>query len=394
MEKSSKIGEMAMRVLNKKIGIIGGGQLGKMMILEAKRLGFYIVILDPAQKCPSHSISDEHIVADFDDEEAIRELAKKVDIITYEFEHINATALEILENEGHIVYPSVTSLKVIQDKYVQKKLLEENYIAVPAFEKVCTIEDIYRVGNTFHYPMMLKTTTGGYDGKGNFLIRTRDDVEKAYVELGSGIQGLMIEAFIPFQKEISIIACRTLEGQRQIYPVAENIHKNSILDTTIVPARIEEESMQTAQKIANQVMKIFDGVGTFCIEMFVVNGEIYVNEVAPRPHNSGHYTIEGTRCNQFENHIRAITGLALGNVDLISPIVMKNLLGEESDGIATILGIEDAYAQDANLKVHIYGKEESKIARKMGHLTVTNEDIEVATKGAERAKELVRVVGR
>ena len=394
MEKSSKIGEMAMRVLNKKIGIIGGGQLGKMMILEAKRLGFYIVILDPAQKCPSHSISDEHIVADFDDEEAIRELAKKVDIITYEFEHINATALETLENEGHIVYPSVTSLKVIQDKYVQKKLLEENYIAVPAFEKVCTIEDIYRVGNTFHYPMMLKTTTGGYDGKGNFLIRTRDDVEKAYVELGSGIQGLMIEAFIPFQKEISIIACRTLEGQRQIYPVAENIHKNSILDTTIVPARIEEESMQTAQKIANQVMKIFDGVGTFCIEMFVVNGEIYVNEVAPRPHNSGHYTIEGTRCNQFENHIRAITGLALGNVDLISPIVMKNLLGEESDGIATILGIEDAYAQDANLKVHIYGKEESKIARKMGHLTVTNEDIEVATKGAERAKELVRVVGR
>jgi len=394
MEKSSKIGEMAMRVLNKKIGIIGGGQLGKMMILEAKRLGFYIVILDPAQKCPSHSISDEHIVADFDDEEAIRELAKKVDIITYEFEHINATALETLENEGHIVYPSVTSLKVIQDKYVQKKLLEENYIAVPAFEKVCTIEDIYRVGNTFHYPMMLKTTTGGYDGKGNFLIRTRDDVEKAYVELGSGIQGLMIEAFIPFQKEISIIACRTLEGQRQIYPVAENIHKNSILDTTIVPARIEEESMQTAQKIANQVMKIFDGVGTFCIEMFVVNGEIYVNEVAPRPHNSGHYTIEGTRCNQFENHIRAITGLALGNVDLISPIVMKNLLGEESDGIATILGIEDAYAQDANLKVHIYGKEESKIARKMGHLTVTNEDIEVATKGAERAKELLRVVGR
>jgi len=382
-----------MRVLSKKIGIIGGGQLGKMMILEAKRLGFYIVILDPARKCPSHSISDEHIVAAFDDEEAIRELAKKVDVITYEFEHINAAALEKLESEGHVVYPSVTSLKVIQDKYAQKKLLEEKQIPVPTFEKVCTIEDIYHIGNTFSYPMMLKTTKGGYDGKGNFLIRTQDEVERAYVELGNGTQELMVEAFIPFQKEISIIACRTIDGQRQIYPVAENIHKDSILDTTIVPARISEESMQTAQEIADHVMKIFDGVGTFCIEMFVVDDEIYVNEVAPRPHNSGHYTIEGTRCNQFENHIRAITGLAPGNVDFISPVVMKNLLGEETDGVATVLGVEEAYAQDANLKVHIYGKEESKVARKMGHLTVVGEEVESALERAERAKEVVRVVG-
>ena len=384
---------MTMRVLSKKIGIIGGGQLGKMMILEAKRLGFYIVILDPARKCPSHSISDEHIVAAFDDEEAIRELAKKVDVITYEFEHINAAALEKLESEGHVVYPSVTSLKVIQDKYAQKKLLEEKQIPVPTFEKVCTIEDIYHIGNTFSYPMMLKTTKGGYDGKGNFLIRTQDEVERAYVELGNGTQELMVEAFIPFQKEISIIACRSIDGQRQIYPVAENIHKDSILDTTIVPARISEESMQTAQEIADHVMKIFDGVGTFCIEMFVVDDEIYVNEVAPRPHNSGHYTIEGTRCNQFENHIRAITGLAPGNVDFISPVVMKNLLGEEKGGVATVLGVEEAYAQDANLKVHIYGKEESKVARKMGHLTVVGEEVESALERAERAKEVVRVVG-
>ena len=382
-----------MCILSKKIGIIGGGQLGKMMILEAKRLGFYIVILDPARKCPSHSISDEHIVAAFDDEEAIRELAKKVDVITYEFEHINAAALEKLEREGHVVYPSVTSLKVIQDKYAQKKLLEEKQIPVPTFEKVCTIEDIYHIGNTFSYPMMLKTTKGGYDGKGNFLIRTQDEVERAYVELGNGTQELMVESFIPFQKEISIIACRTIDGQRQIYPVAENIHKDSILDTTIVPARISEESMQTAQEIADHVMKIFDGVGTFCIEMFVVDDEIYVNEVAPRPHNSGHYTIEGTRCNQFENHIRAITGLAPGNVDFISPVVMKNLLGEEKGGVATVLGVEEAYAQDANLKVHIYGKEESKVARKMGHLTVVGEEVESALERAERAKEVVRVVG-
>ena len=383
-----------MSVLNKKIGIIGGGQLGKMMILEAKRLGFYVAILDPTFQCPAHSISDEHIVANFDDEDAIRKLANIVDVITYEFEHIGVEALQKIESEGHLVYPSVASLQIIQDKYTQKMLLKEQDIPVPAFEKVYTIEDIYAVADKFHYPMMLKTTKGGYDGKGNALITTREDVEKAYCELGSGSKELMVEAFIPFQKEISIIACRTIEGQRQIYPVAENIHQNSILDTTIVPARISKENTVFAQKIADRVMQVFDGVGTFCIEMFVVDDEIYVNEVAPRPHNSGHYTIEGTRCNQFENHIRAIIGLALGNVCLASPIVMRNLLGEEMDGVATTIGLEEAYALNPNLKIHIYGKEESKIARKMGHLTVVSEDVESAIEQAEQVKKLVKVIGK
>ena len=393
IKNSKRTGEQRMSVLNKKIGIIGGGQLGKMMILEAKRLGFYVVILDPILNCPSHSISDEHIVADFDDKNAIRELAGMVDVITYEFEHINVEALQTLENEGHVVYPSVASLKVIQDKYSQKMLLKENDIPVPAFEKVQTIEDIYAVGSKFNYPMMLKTTKGGYDGKGNSLIAAKDDVERAYAELGSGSKELMVESFIPFQKEISIIACRTIDGQRQIYPVAENIHKHSILDTTIVPARISKENTEFAQKVADNVMKVFDGVGTFCIEMFVVDGEIYVNEVAPRPHNSGHYTIEGTRCNQFENHIRAVTGLALGNVSLTSPIAMRNMLGEESSGIATVVGLEEAYAMNPNLKVHIYGKENSQVGRKMGHLTVTNDDIEIAIEQAEQAKQIVKFVG-
>jgi len=383
-----------MDILNKKIGIIGGGQLGKMMILEAKRLGFYIVTLDPGENCPSHSISDEHIVADFDDERAIRELADKVDVITYEFEHISVTVLEKLEMEGHFIYPSIASLKIIQDKYSQKMVLKEHDIPIPTFAQVRTIEDIYALGDEFNYPMMLKTTTGGYDGKGNYLIDTKDEAPKAYDELGGGSQGLMVEAFIPFQKEISIIACRGIDGQRKIYPVAENIHKNSILDTTIVPADISKESAKFAQKIADDVMEVFDGVGTFCIEMFVVDGDIYVNEVAPRPHNSGHYTIEGTKCNQFENHIRAITGLALGNVELISPTVMCNMLGEDSDGTATTVGIGEAYAKNPNLKVHIYGKEESKIGRKMGHLTVTNESVEVALKEAEKAKGIVKVIGK
>ena len=383
-----------MNVLNKRIGIIGGGQLGKMMILEAKRLGFYIVTLDPAVDCPSHSISDEHIVAAFDDEMAIRELAGKVDVITYEFEHIGVEALQQVENEGHIIYPSVSSLKIIQDKYSQKTVLRENDIPIPDFRTVQDIEDIYTVGDIFGYPMMLKTTKGGYDGKGNALIKSRDHVEEAYAGLGSGKKELMVEAFIPFEKEISITACRTIDGKRNIYPVAENIHRNSILDTTIVPARISEKSADLAQEIADKVMEVFDGVGTFCIEMFVVGEEIYVNEVAPRPHNSGHYTIEGTICNQFENHIRAITGLALGNVDLICPTVMRNLLGEERDGETIVLGIEEAYEINQRLKVHIYGKRNSKVARKMGHLTVVSENVEDAIKEAEEAKQLVKVIGK
>ena len=382
-----------MNVLNKKIGIIGGGQLGKMMILEAKRLGFYIVTLDPELTCPSHSISDEHIVAAFDDEKAIRELANMVDVITYEFEHISVKVLEKLEAEGHVIYPSIASLKIIQDKYSQKSVLKEQGIPIPEFAKVDTIEDIYALGDKFNYPMMLKTTTGGYDGKGNSLIRAKEDAPKAYAELGGGSQGLMVEAFIPFEKEISIIACRGIDGQRKIYPVAENVHENSVLDVTIVPADISKESATFAQKVADDVMEVFDGVGTFCIEMFVIGAQIYVNEVAPRPHNSGHYTIEGTKCNQFENHIRAISGLSLGSVDLVSPTVMRNLLGEDKDGIAAVVGLEEAYAKNPNLKVHIYGKEQSKVGRKMGHLTVTNENVKVAQEQAGQAKEIVKVVG-
>ena len=382
-----------MSILTKKIGIIGGGQLGKMMILEAKRLGFYVITLDPEQNCPSCSISDELIVAAFDDEEAIFELAEKVDVITYEYEHIGVTALEKVEKEGPAVYPSVASLKVIKDKLAQKTALQEQQVPVPEFVKVETVEDIYAVGERFQYPMMLKTTKGGYDGKGVALIHSYDNVVTAYESLGGGSKELMVEAFVPFEMEISIIACRGIDGARKIYPVAENIHQNSILDTTMVPARISKKQMEVAQKIADQVMEVFAGVGTFCVEMFVVGNEIYVNEVAPRPHNSGHYTIEGTWTNQFENHIRAIVGLPLGDVSLITPTVMINLLGEIQDGRAEVLGVEEAYHQGQHLKVHIYGKKNVKVDRKMGHFTTVGDTLKEALERAEATRGLVRVVG-
>jgi len=385
---------MPMDILKKRIGIVGGGQLGKMMILEAKRLGFYVITLDPTKDCPSHSISDEHIIAEFDDPQAYVELASKSDVITYEFEHIHAKVLEDLANKGHLIYPSVSSLKVIQNKYTQNQKLFESGIPIPQYEKVDGVEAIKRLGDKsqFGYPLMLKTTLGGYDGKGNAHIMSEDDVEAAYQLLGNGKNEVMIEEFIDFDCEISIIACRGIDGSKVIYPPAENTHRNSILDTTIVPARVSQSVVEKATDIANRVMEVFEGVGTFCVEMFVTDdGEVLVNEVAPRPHNSGHYTIEGCFANQFENHIRAITGLPFGNVELIKPTVMVNLLGE-SDGCSQLLGLEQAY-EDPNLHVHFYGKSESKKWRKMGHFTVVDETVEGAINRAKKAQEIIKVIG-
>jgi 5-(carboxyamino)imidazole ribonucleotide synthase len=240
---------------------------------------------------------------------------------------------------------------------------------------------------------MLKTTTGGYDGKGTALIKTADEAENAFKQLGSGIKGLMVEEFIDFEKEISIIACRGIDGDKVIYPIAENTHINSILDTTIVPANIETAVEEQAIEIAEKVMSVFEFVGTFCIELFVTKqGEVYVNEIAPRPHNSGHYTIEGCFANQFENHIRAIVGLPFGDVSLKTPAMMVNLLGE-SNGKTKLLGLKKAY-DDPNVHVHIYGKRESKIGRKMGHYTVVGETVEDTVRRALDLKSIVRVIGK
>jgi len=381
-----------MDATQKKIGIIGGGQLGKMMILEAKRLGFYVVTLDPAPDCPSHSISDKLIVAGFDDAEACYGLAGQVDVITYEYEHINVRALEALERKGHTIYPSVASLKVIQNKYSQKEALQSHNIPVPRFAKVSGVDEIREISKAFGYPLMLKTTTGGYDGKGNAPIQNEAGAETAYRQLGGGAKELMVEEFVPFEKEISIIACRGIDGTRAAYPVAENTHKNSTWDTTTVPAAISGAAAQKASRIAGQVMDVFEGVGTMGIELFLTAaGEISVNEVAPRPHNSGHYTIEGCFANQFENHIRAIVGLPFGSTGLRSPTVMVNLLGE-SDGPARLLGLEEAYL-DPNVHVHLYGKRESKIGRKMGHFTVIGDSLDGAVDKARELQKMIRIVG-
>jgi len=212
------------------------------------------------------------------------------------------------------------------------------------------------------------------------------------LKLGGDNNEIMAEEFVDYEMEISIIACRGIDGSRVIYPPAENTHRMSILDTTVVPARVSPEIVKEATKIADKVMEVFEGVGTFCVEMFVTrDGKVLVNEVAPRPHNSGHYTIEGCFSNQFENHIRAITGLPFGNVELRCPTVMVNLLAE-SDGESSLVGLEQAY-KDPNLHVHFYGKPEAKKLRKMGHFTVIDKTVEGAVERANKAKEIVKIIG-
>ena len=385
---------MAKANIHKKIGIIGGGQLGQMMILEAKKMGFYITVLDPTLNCPAHTIVDEHIVADFEDEKAIRLLAEKSDVITYEFEHINAQVLKQLEAEGKKVYPTATSLEIIQNKFSQKSLLKKDGIPVPDFMAVSSPAEILAAGKEYGFPLMLKACTGGYDGKGNYVVKNENDCENGYKELGGGTLPLMAEKFYPFIMEISVLACRAINGDIKVYPVAENIHKDSILDKTRVPASISSKTTENAMNLAKRVMEVFEGVGMFCVEMFVdKDGNVAINEVAPRPHNSGHYTIEACVTSQFEQHIRAVSGLPLGDPSLVRPVVMRNILGEEgSSGKAVVEGADEALAIPG-VTLHVYGKETSKPKRKMGHLTATAATLEEAEKNADMAKDFIKIKG-
>lgn len=381
--------------ISKKIGIIGGGQLGKMMLNESVKMGIYTVVLDPSKDCPASSLANELIIGKFDDKAALRSLAEKVDVITYEFEHISTEALKELETEGYVIYPSVHSLEIIQNKYNQKLRLKECDIPLGEFIKIESLEDIKKVGIEFGYPFMLKSALGAYDGKGNSLIKEEKYIEESFKELGSGKLPLYAEKFVPFIKEISVLCTRGINGEIAVYPVAENIHKDSILFETSVPAAITLQEQNKALKIAQNVCEAFDGVGMFCVEMFLTKeGEVLVNEVAPRPHNSGHYTIEACVTSQFENHLRAVMGLPLGDTTLLRPVVMRNVLGEEDyDGVARVLGVKEALSIP-EVHLHIYGKSMTKPKRKMGHITATGETLEKARENAAKAYENIKIISK
>jgi 5-(carboxyamino)imidazole ribonucleotide synthase len=373
------------------LGIIGGGQLGKMIGIEAKRMSLRLAYLDPDKDCPASTLADKLIVSDYRDKKSIFELAKITDVLTYEIELANSSVLKELESRGFTVHPASGVLNIIQNKLRQKRFLKEKGIPVPDFEEVTSFEQAKKICNKFGYPLVLKACEDSYDGRGNFLIKSANDVNRG-IQYFEG-RRCMIEKFIHFVKEVSVMVARNTKGQIESFPVAENIHTNNILDTTIVPARINGKVVSRAKSIAEKVVKSFKGVGVFGIEMFLANDKLMINEVAPRPHNSGHYSIEACSVSQFEQHIRAILGLPLARPRLMSPVVMMNILGSPKyTGEYFFKGIDKAFTVPG-LKLHFYGKKITKPQRKLGHITITAENIEEALSRANLVRNLL-IVGK
>lgn len=372
-----------------KIGIVGGGQLGKMLTIAAKKMGFYVVVTDPTPESPAGQVADKQIIGGYKDEKTTRNLVKECDVITVDAEFVNEKVLEELEKEGQKIHPTPSTIGIIKDKLKQKQFLKKHKIPTAEFVKVgpWSRSDLLKIGERFGYPFLLKARFDAYDGKGNFVVRNKKDIEKGLEKLIG--RDLYIENNVSFIKEIAVIVVRSLKGDIKIYPVVETIHKNNICDVVLAPADISNEARKRARNLSKKVMQHTKGAGVFSIEMFLLkNDKVLVNEIAPRVHNSGHYTIEGTSTSQFEQHIRAITGLPLGSVDMLyQAVVMKNILGEKNgDGFPQ--GLEKALAIDG-VYVHIYGKRQSRPQRKMGHITVVGKSISECLKKANKARRLM-----
>ncbi|RJT06842.1 5-(carboxyamino)imidazole ribonucleotide synthase [Halococcus sp. IIIV-5B] len=351
------------------VGVVGGGQLGRMLGEAAGPLGVELVASDPTPDPPASPVVSETVEGDFDDAETIDELAERADVLTYEIELADPDRLERASEKYDIpVHPAPETLRTIQDKLVQKRRLGEAGIPVPEFRAVESADDLREALDDLGYPGMLKAREGGYDGRGNVPVDSPEDVEEAFAAIDGPA---MIEEHVPFDRELSVIGVRG-EGEHRVFTPGENVHEAEILRETVIPARVSDEIRERAKAVARDVLDFLDGRGVFGIELFETNGEISVNEIAPRPHNSGHWTIEGARTSQFEQHIRAVLGWPLGATDTRETTVMKNFLGDvEEPKPAALDGIE-AILEDPAANVHWYGKREARPLRKMGHVTLTD----------------------
>jgi phosphoribosylaminoimidazole carboxylase PurK protein len=371
------------------IGIIGGGQLGRMLTEAASNLDLNVVVVDPNPNCPAAQVGARQILAGFNDTAAIAHLAKQSDVLTVESEHINVGALELLSKHGKKVYPTPNSIKITQDKLLEKLFLQSINVPVPDFAEITSENQAESVLQKFSGQMVIKKRIGGYDGKGNFTVRSKTDIKKAFNVLGA--KGLYAEKFISFKKELAIMVARSLEGKTAVYPLTETIQKNHICNHVIVPAQIGRLVREQAEAIGKKIVKNLNSPGVFGVEMFLdFKGQVLGNEIAPRVHNSGHYTIEASKTSQFEQHLRAITGLPLGSTKLrTKAAVMVNILGER-EGMAKIKGLIEAEAL-GDAFIHIYGKAETKVGRKMGHITVLADTIEKAKQKCGKARKLISV---
>lgn len=352
----------------KTIGIIGGGQLGQMLTFAAKQAGMRVVILDPNPDCSAAQAADSSIVAEYSDKKAIEELARRSDVLTYEFENVDLEALEDVSDK--VLIPQGTELlRITKDRLREKTFLKEHGLQVAPFAAVSCREDLVSAIEEIGYPSVLKTCEGGYDGKSQLVFHTREDLKNADELLEQG--RCILEGWVEFSMECSVMVARNMDGAISVFPVSENIHRNQILHESIVPARMSGELQSNAKKMAEKIADSLNLCGILGVEMFVgSDGRLYVNELAPRPHNSGHYSIEACNFSQFEVHNRAICNWPMPKIDLLSPVVMVNILGQHVDGCRKLV------LKKPQWHFHDYGKGEIRIDRKMGHVTILTDDIE------------------
>ena len=355
------------------IGILGGGQLGRMFTVAARTMGYEVIVLDPDTESPAGKLASEHICASYDDQNSLDYMAKNCDAITTEFENVPAATLEALAASCP-VRPGAQAVQITQDRITEKTFLQKNGFPTTPFAIIRSLEDLKKGLEDVGRPSILKVSRFGYDGKGQYSINESSDSDTAWQTLKG--EACVLEKRIPLDMEVSVVLARSLTGEVVTYPVAENVHESGILDVSIVPARIDEDFADKIIKMAKDIATALDYVGVMAVEFFVSEGQLLVNEIAPRPHNSGHYTLDACVTNQFEQQVRAVCGLPLGDTKLLTPVVMINMLGDIWHN-----GQEpkwDTLLDYPNIKLHLYGKREARPGRKMGHYNVIADNIENA----------------
>lgn len=374
-----------------KLGIVGGGQLGKMLLQETRKWDIYTKVLDPSKEAPSRIASNEFSVGDLMDYDTVYNFGKGLDLITIEIEHINIEALQQLESEGVLVYPKPSSLNLIVDKAKQKEFYIGHDLPTSDFEVYRSLEELQTAVSqkSQSLPFVWKSAQFGYDGQGVKVVRTAEDLE------GLTADKCIAEALVPFEKELAVIVARTPDGNAISYPLVEmEFHPEANqVEYVLCPAQIDKSIDTKAREIAMKVAKYLDIVGLLAVELFMTaSGEILINEVAPRPHNSGHYTIEASITSQYEQHLRAILNLPLGNSDSVLSAVMVNLVGEEGYQGEVIYENMEVILKEKGVNPHIYGKRETRPFRKMGHVTIVDEDLKNAREKAAWVKKTIRVI--
>lgn len=370
------------------IGIIGGGQLGRMLALEARRMDYQVVVLDPDDTAPAAQVADHHIISELGDRGAMDDLASRCDVVTLEWENADVQAVDYL-SDSVPVRPGANVLRVAQNRLLEKAEARRFGLGTAPHAAVSTPEELQKALDTIGLPGLLKTVGGGYDGKGQRRFETADEARAAFAELKQGGRDLIYEGWVDFACEVSVVTSRGIDGRMASFPVGENLHEKGILDVTIVPARVSPPIAERARECAERMAEGLDLVGVLGVEMFVTrDGEILINEIAPRPHNSGHYTWEACSVSQFEQQLRAVCGLPLATPSLLSPCTMANLLGHHMGSGRGLASVRDALALPS-VSLHLYGKRDPRPNRKMGHITALGNDVSTAYDRAIEARRIL-----